>query len=193
MAIFYFSKLLLPDIENKIQGPGWEGFKKSVIALMIHQRIAVFDAEAGASGHWKPLSPATLEIREDKLPGVKSNNPVTRKRQIERAKAKAAAKGMNAIKILQDKGLLRSSFTGVPFGSAGAQGAALHKEEIGEDEVAISTPVEYARIQNSGGVIKNGFGKGIRIIIPARPFDEFSEKDKEEINQLTEVYLNGED
>lgn len=182
MSVFTFSRLELPSIEYMMAGKKYERMKKTLLALLISQRVKVFDAEGGASGKWKALSPSTMEIRQEKLSGSDGNGA---------AALKGRGAGGSDIKILQDSGLLRSSFTGQAYGPAGTEGVALHEESIEGDEVSISTPVEYARIQNDGGTIKNGFGKGIEIVIPPRPFDEFSEEDKGQISELLEHYLNG--
>lgn len=49
-----------------------------------------------------------------------------------------------------------------------------------ESEVGISTnDVPYAAIHNFGGVIKNGFGRGIQIIMPMRKYIMFQDEDLE--------------
>lgn len=193
MSLFTFSTFQLPEVPNMVSGPKWERMKKSLVALLVSQRIKVFNAQGGASGKWKALSKSTRQVRQEK---VNASNGKGLSRIRERK-----IKGRGEIKILQDSGLLRSSFTGVPFGSSGSEGLSHHEETIDTNEVSISTNVAYARIQNDGGNIVRTSGhtqvdgkthfKASVITIPARPFDEFSEADKSDINELLELYLNG--
>lgn len=51
-------------------------------------------------------------------------------------------------------------------------------------EVGVPTSIPYAAIHNFGGVIENGFGKGIRINMPKRQYLMFQDQDKIDIVNL---------
>lgn len=174
MAIFEFNELDMPEFEDKLTAPRRRLLLADISALMLSQRLEVFDTEN--DGQWAPLSVQAYRARLSKVP---SKN--RRKK--------------NAVKILQDSGVLRQSFT-----SASGPGSSQKEVEVTDDMARIATHVEYAAIHNYGGTIKhpgtkNGFGRGISIpahsiTIPARPFDQFREKDKQEIELLTRKFLD---
>jgi phage gpG-like protein len=176
-VIFRFSKLEFPPIPNRVEGAKYERFKRTLVALMLTQRLEVFAQEASASGPWPPLSVEAFRRRIYRVNGKK------RKRA-------------HAVKMLQDTGVLRQSFT-----SDTGPGNSMRVEEVGADYALIASNVEYARIHNQGGTIawpgtSDGFGRGIvipahAITIPARPFDQFTAENAAEIAELTELYLNG--
>lgn len=185
--LFEFSEITLPSIPNKITGPKFEELKRTLSALMFSQRLDTFDAEAGRDGPWKPLSQVQNDRRELKLEKISA--------QREKDLAK---KGFNRIKILQDTGILRQSFT-----PETGPGNAFKHVELGEDFVRISTNLPYARIQNKGGTIVPKTKKTLvfhgadgaaifakKVTIPARPFDEFTDSQEKELAELTETYLN---
>lgn len=184
---FSFTKIDVPEIPNRFEEEGgrvYENFKKSLAGVLFTQRAEVFDQQGGASGGWVPLAPSTLARRNKKIKSSKAR------------KNALAAKGMGGVKILQDKGTLRQSFT-----PDSGPGDAFKVVETDGDQVRIATNVKYAAIHNFGGTIawpgtSKGFGRGIEIpahpiTIPARPFDEFSDQDLTEINELTENFVNG--
>ena len=185
--LFKFSEITMPPVPNKCEGADFERLKGDLSAKMFAQRLAVFEAQGGASGPWKPLSQIQQEKRNQKLDRVSDAR-----------QAELAAKGFHGVKILQDTGLLRQSFT--PESGAGNE---FKHVEIGEDFIRNSTNVKYAAIQNFGGVIVPVKAKALcfadaggalifakRVTIPARPFDEFSDQDEEELAEVTEHYLN---
>ena len=158
---FNFNDLIPVEVQGKFSGSSYEEFKYSLIALMLSQRLQTFEDGVDGSGNaWESVS----HFDADHKP-------------------------------LMDTGVLRNSFT-----SAGGQGSEYKEEIIGADEVALRTNVEYAAIHNEGGTINhpgtsNGFGKGIvidpyTIEIKARPFDQFSEENLQEIEELTAGYLS---
>jgi phage gpG-like protein len=175
---FEFSILQVPSIPDRMKGDGYERFKRTLLALLLSQRFQVFNDETSLEGPWAPLSGQHLVRRLGKVPAKRRDEP-------------------GAVKILQDKGVLRQSFT-----DAQGPGNGYRIEETQGDEVRLATSVEYARIQNDGGTINwpgttRGFGRGITIpahdiTIPARPYDQFTDENVREINELTELYLNGE-
>jgi phage gpG-like protein len=186
--LFEFNEITLPEIPNKLEGVSFEKFKGDMSAKLFSQRLEVFNAESSRDGPWKPLSQLQQERREAKL------GSVTRLRQ-----QQLAGKGFAKVKILQDRGVLRQSFT-----PESGPGNAFRHVELGEDFVRISTNVEYARIHNKGGVIRpvkaaalvfQAPGGGLifakKVTIPARPFDEFTDANEAELAELTEHYLNG--
>jgi hypothetical protein len=172
VAVFEFARFHLPEPVREFTAAGKARFKGSLLALIVSQRIEIFEREGG-------LTPWVEHSQRYRAALVRRNK-------------KRGAHDAGNVKILQDSGILRSSFTGKPFGPGGAEGLRFHAEWMAEDEVGIATIVEYAPIQNHGGVIANGFGRGIAITIPARPFDEFTDPNLEEIQQLTEAFINGE-
>jgi phage gpG-like protein len=126
---FEFSEITLPPIPNKLEGERFERFKRDLSAVMFTQRMGVFEAQASRDGPWKPLAPATMRERLSRVSAAKRGNA-------------------GAVKILQDRGVLRQSFT-----PESGPGSAFKHVEIGEDYVRNSTNVEYARIHNEGGQI----------------------------------------
>lgn len=174
---FTFSHLGIPLIPNKMQGEKYERFKAKIVALLLHQRLETFMQERSAQGPWQPLSETHQARRLGKVPERKRDQP-------------------GAVKMLQDSGLLRQSFT-----EDEGPGSAFRDIDTVGDVVSLATSMPYARIQNEGGTInwpgtKNGFGRGIEIpahpiTIPARPIDQFTEQDRKELNELTENYING--
>ena len=174
MAIFEFNELELPEFEDRLTVPRRRRLLENISSLMMAQRLEVFDTEN--DGKWVPLSVQAYRARLGKVP---SKN----------------RKKKNAVKILQDTGVLRQSFT-----SASGPGSSQKEVQVTDETARLATHVEYAAIHNYGGTIKipenkNGFGRGITIpahtvTIPARPFDEFRQKDKDEIELLTRKFLD---
>lgn len=164
--MFEASKFVPPEIKNKIKGPAWEDLKITLLATILTQRIDVFSDEESKSGKWAPLKPSTIKRKND------SN-----------------------FKILHGDGILRNSFT-----EGSGQGSEFKEEIITNDEVTLATNVEYAAIHNYGGTINhpgtdNGFGRGIvipahTIEIEARPFNEFTDEQTDEISSTIEDFLN---
>ncbi|MFV8250242.1 phage virion morphogenesis protein [Bdellovibrio bacteriovorus] len=146
--------------------------KDDILALMFTQRMDTFAKEESAEGKWEPLSKRHSAKRLAKVPKEKREP--------------------GAVKILQDKGFLRGSFT-IPNGP-------MQEMSKSGEEVRLATHIPYAAIHNFGGTIqhpgtRNGFGRGVlikphSITIPARPFDQFREKDLTEMNELMEKYIN---
>ena len=164
--MFEVTKFIPPEIKSKIKGAEWEDLKVALLATILTQRLDVFSNEESASGKWAPLKRSTLKRKND-----------------------------SSGKILHGDGILRNSFT-----DGGGKGSEFKEEIITADEVALATNVEYAAIHNEGGTINhpgtdNGFGRGIvipahSIEIEARPFNEFSDEQTDEISELIEMYLN---
>lgn len=188
MMLFEFSEITLPEIPNKLTGPRYEKFKRDLSALMFSGRLDVFNSEASRDGPWKPLS----QIQEDKRAQKLNRVPNWREQQL-------AGKGFRRVKILQDTGTLRQSFT-----PETGPGNSFKHVEIGESFVRNSTNVKYARIQNFGGTIVPVNAKALmfrtasgamvfakKVTIPARPFDQFTDTQEDDMAELTELYLNG--
>lgn len=164
--MFESTKFIPPEIKNKIKGTEWEELKVDLLVVILGQRLEVFRSGESASGKWAPLKKNSLR----KYKGKEHH-------------------------ILQDEGILRNSFT-----SGSGEGSEFKEEIITADEVVLATNVEYAAIHNEGGTINhpgtdNGFGRGIvipahSIEIEARPFNEFSDEQTDEISELIEMYLN---
>lgn len=186
--LFNFSEITLPAIPDRLQGPAFEHFKGTMSSLMFAQRLEVFNSESSRDAPWKPLSQAQTDRRNEKLERV-SNADLQRQ----------AEKGFTRVKILQDTGTLRQSFT-----PETGPGNAYKHVELGEDFVRNSTNVNYARIHNQGGVIYPKKGKYLvfplagggmafatKVTIPARPYDQFTDANEAELAELTELYLNG--
>ena len=207
MAIFEFSKLTMPEIEDKLTPPKKRRLLNNISALMLTQRFEVFQNE-GANEKWAALSPKYAAWKLRKYGGKSS-------------------------KILSLSNALRMSFSSASGGKPSGDGEVIIKD----DSAAIETHVKYAAIQNFGGTIlipprksdqqafkiyhsgqkagqhqfaskkdiEKGNGRnftvlnrtvtvhrqGVYATIPARPFDQFREKDQEEIAELTEGFING--
>lgn len=182
MARLFFNQLELPPIVNKVTGPQYRQFKADLLALMFTQRTRVFEKQEGPDGPWERLKSGQAKKRFQKLPGKVQKALLTPEVAFIAGEAK----------ILQDTRVLLQSFT-IP-------GSSEQETSIDGDEVQLGTNVEYAAIHNFGGTIKhpgteNGFGKGI--VIPAhnieiqqRQFDHFTTQDIQEIEELTDSYLN---
>ncbi len=165
--MFTFSQFIPPEMLDKVNTNKWDELKQSLLAIILNQRLDVFNDEEAATGKWAPLKPSTIKNKK------------------------------TGFKILQDKGILRNSFS-----AANGAGSEFKEEIVLENEVMLRTNVEYARIHNEGGTINhpgtsNGFGKGIEIpahtiFIEARPFNEFNDEQTNEINEFIEGYLNEE-
>jgi phage gpG-like protein len=175
---FEFSELELPEIPNRLDGSLFERFKKTLVAKLLSQRLDVFNSQKSNDGPWQPLGESQAARRIEKVSPKKRNKP-------------------GAVMILQDTRMLLQSFT-----DASGVGNALRQSSTEGDQVSIASVAPYARIQNEGGTFThpgtpNGFGKGILIpahemTIPARPFDQFTAENLTEINELTELFINGE-
>jgi len=187
--LFEFNEIRLPEIPNKLEGPRFEKFKRDMASKMFSQRLDTFNAESSRDGPWKPLSDLQSKRRDEKLARVSPERLAT-----------LAAKGFSRVKILQDKGTLRQSFT-----PESGPGNAFKHVEIQEDSVRIITNLPYARIQNQGGTIYPKKGKFLvfpgpggglifakKVTIPARPYDQFTDEQEADLAELTEHYLNGE-
>jgi len=177
-----FSELKLPPIVNRVTGPQYEEFKRTLLGLMFTQRTRVFDNEEGPDGTWERLKTRQESVRFKKLPG-----------KVQRALlSPEVAFIAGEAKILQDNRLLVQSMT--------IQGASLQETSTSGDEISLGSNVEYSAIHNFGGTIKhpgtqNGFGRGITIEpydidMPQRQFDHFTSQDLEEIEELARSYLN---
>ncbi len=138
-----FSEIKLPKLEDKTKGPKYGRLKGDILGLVLEQRISTFDSEASPDGPWEELSSKTKRSNEDNH------------------------------KILQDKGILRASFT--------ERGDSNSEQSIDGDEVSLQSNVEYAAKQNFGS--EDGSH-------PARRFDLFSDEDLAEIDILIQDYLN---
>ena len=171
MGLLIFNELKLPVLTNRMKGPVYEKFKKTILALMFTQRLDVFESESSRDGPWERLSTTTAKRRLKKIPKKKRKK---------------------GFKILQDDGTLRQSMT--------VDGDLHQQTNLQDDTVSLTSNVEYAAIHNFGGTIKhpgtkNGFGKGIKIPahkinIPARPFDQFTDTHIEEHKELAQSYLD---
>ncbi len=183
MARLVFDELELPPIVNRVQGPQYEEFKRTLLALLFTQRARTFDKQEGPDGPWEPLKDNQEIVRFRKLKDG-------RKKAVKSLRKKAIASG--DIKILQDDRVLLQSFT--------IEGAPQQETSTRGDEVQMGTNVEYAAAHNFGVTFQhpgtqNGFGQGIvidpyNITIPRRQFDHFSAQDIQEIEELTNSYLN---
>ncbi len=125
--LFEFSEITLPEIPNKLEGQKFETFKRDMSAVMFTQRYQVFSDQASAEGPWAPLAPSTMRERLSRVKGKR---------------------GSGSVMILQDRGILRQSFT-----PQTGPGNEFKHVEIGEDFVRNTTNVAYAKIQNDGGTI----------------------------------------
>lgn len=203
MAFLEFSEIQLPELANSLDEKRYSRLKNDLFGLLLTQRMTVFENQGGASGPWKPHSIGHFSSREKRVAKNRRNGP------------------RDSVKILQDKGTLRNSFT--------KENAPHGEKEISGDQVKNVTHVEYAAIHNFGGTItipsheriiytKQNSGRFVsekkaidkesgalknghtskRVVVPARtitmparPFDEFSDQDQAEISELIEGAING--
>lgn len=156
------SEIKLPPIRDKLSEASYERLKRNLVALMLGQRLEVFQSESSVDGPWEAIKDVDAKLskrRKDYKPNTKSG---------QRMKEKD--------KILHDTGVLRNSFS-----ASSGKGDEYLKQSVEGDEVSIETTVEYAAIQNFGSDKKNH---------PPRPFDQFNDDHLEEINDLFKVHLN---
>jgi len=173
MAKLEISPLKVPNLRNQLEGPEYQRLKSNILALLFTQMLTRFDEEKGPDGKpWESLKSDTEVLRRKKIPAKK--------------------RGKGSIKILQDNGVLRQSWT-IP-------GYVDNESQILQNSVVMGSNVAYVRIHNEGGTIQhpgtdNGFGKGIKIPpyaieMPQRQMDGFSTKDEAEIDELVESHLS---
>src|SRR6201984_2715558 len=204
MAIVEFSKIELPPLDDKLTPSRTRRLLNNIMALMLFQRLEVFNNEGGRS-KWAPLTKKYAAWKLRRYGGKSS-------------------------KILSLSNALRQSFTATggqnkPSGN----GEAI----ITEDSATLQTHVEYAAAQNFGSThiipargkvevhvkvfnersgregqhrfaskkeVAKFLEKGSKnftihardmtygshiVTIPKRPFDEFRDKDTAEIQELT--------
>ena len=179
--------------KNKLDKHGKTILLQSIVALLLEQRFEIFKNEGGEE-KWEPLPQESENIRINKIRDTRIKNlakkgkPIPDKMNI----------GKKSIKILQDKGILRQSFT-----NASGAGNAYRYSYVTEDEAAIETHLPYAAIQNFGGTIKpknaralsfpNSRGKMVfarSVTIPARPFNKISKSNEKEIEKLIQWFIS---
>ena len=156
------SKLSLPEIKDKLSGPDYARLKWNLVALLLSQRLEVFESESSVDGPWEPIKDVDAKLG--------------RRRKDYKRDSKSGQRMRDKDKILHDSGVLRNSFS-----SSSGGGNEYLRRQVEGDEVGIETTVEYAAVQNFGSKKKNH---------PARPFDEFTDDHLEEINELMQDHLN---
>lgn len=183
-----YSELSFPEIKNKLSGEEYRTLKGSIVSLILGQRYKTFEDQSANYAPWEPIKDVDTKLKTVNLDYAKELKELRAGKRKKFTKDVQNKKDMD--NILIKNGTLRASFSG-------GEGTGV---EIEEDEITIFTEIKYAAIHNFGGVInhpgtKNGFGRGIKIsphkiTIPARPFDEFTEMNEEEIAELIQMYIN---
>ena len=191
-SIFEFSQLKFPELENKLDRDGTQRLLNNIVALMLSQRLDIFDKEGG-DDKWKPLSDDSFNARINKIANTKIRNLAR--------KGKKIPDQLNirktSVKILQDKGLLRQSFS-----AARGSGNMYRFTYTTDSEAGLESHLPYAAIQNFGGTIVpktkkalsffNSHGMRVfarKVTIPARPFNQFREADLKELQELISNFL----
>ncbi|MAD98811.1 MAG: hypothetical protein CMB99_15915 [Flavobacteriaceae bacterium] len=174
MARLFATELKLPVMRNAFSPQNYLRLKNDILALMFTQMLNRFDLEQDSDGKpWEPLKSQQFERRNKKI--------------------KDKSRKGN-IKILQDDGTLRKSFT--------IEGAEGNETSVSGDEVYLATTVPYAAAHNDGLRIKHpgtsdGFGRGIKIDpyfiqLPERRMTGFSDDDVNEIRELIAGHMSEE-
>ena len=161
----------IPNIKNPMIGSNFALLQRDILALLFTQMLTRFEEGTDADGiKWEKLKRDQFRRRDKKI-----RNP--------------SKKGQ--IKILQDDGTLRQSWT-----QEGAEGNEVIQTS---SEVGIGSNVEYVRTHNEGLTLQhpgtdNGFGMGIEIApykiqMPKRQMTGYSLRDEKEIQELIDSHL----
>lgn len=94
-------------------------------------------------------------------------------------------KNKSSSKILQDTGRLKGTMTGRRGKTGSHKRIYPRKMEFG-----ISSNYETAHYMQLGAFVRNGWGKGIPIKIPARPYIHFVNRDIPAIEKIFQKYLD---
>lgn len=142
------------------------------VAALVSQAISENFQKRGPG--WPPLKAETV---------LKSVNAKARKR-LEKARGKTGTMGgIRAYHKALDAA--RSPLMGrtrLLFKSATTPGAPGNIYRVDGSKLIWGTHLIYARIHNKGGLIKNGFGRGVRIRIPKREYLKLTDYWKNELN-----------
>ena len=92
-----------------------------------------------------------------------------------------------SVKILQDTGRLKNTMS-----SGGRRGKAGSRRRIGKKrmEYGVSNNYKIAHYMQKGALVKNGWGRGIPIVIPPRPFMHFVPRDTPKIVKIFVNYID---
>lgn len=138
-----------PALQQQLQNIA----KRRECAAIISQAIAENFAKRGPG--WPPLKTQTI---------LSSISKSQRAKIMKHKNPKAKAKAMNAARTpLQGK-------TRMLYKSVTTPGAPGNVYSVDAGKIIWGTNLVYAGIHNRGGVIKNGWGRGITIRIPKREY-----------------------
>lgn len=147
------------------------------VAALIGQAVADNFAQEGPG--WEPLKAGTIRSSVRNKTTRKALSMMTDK-EILRYEKKARIVGAEETPnraILQRTGMLKKASTIPDY--KGAKGGNVYRIE--GKNLVWGVDLKYARIHNQGGIIKNGFGKGIRIRIPKREFLKLSDEWRDKV------------
>jgi phage gpG-like protein len=200
--ILEFSQLKLPVLENKLDAPGRGRLLRSLAALMFAQRLVVFNTEGGPNP-WKPLSPkyAAQKLRKH---GGNDSKILSFSDRLKQSFTPARGAGSDE-KITDDTAIISThveyaaiqNFGGtvlIPPSKKAQQNFKVYTsgEQEGRHRFASARDVEQGgrdfKVMSRPITVHS---YGVYAKIPARPFDQFSEENTKEINQLAEAFING--
>jgi phage gpG-like protein len=177
-----FDQLKMFSIPNPLSGESYTLLKNDLKAAMLRQKDLLFGSGNDPGGSpWKPLSALRTAQK-------------LAKNTMSKARIKKLGKAYTPHKILNDTGTLMKAVS--------LDGDSHSVQSTSGDEVTIGTNLPYAAIQNFGGTIvpKNGkllafpglggatiFAK--KVVIPARPFIGFAQKDNDDLSDVTANHL----
>lgn len=156
------TRVVFYELKNKLEGTSLDRLKSNIVSRLLKQRAEVFDREESADGPWEDIKDVDAKLSR-RLKSFKRGS-----------QSKKAKELREKNKILQDRGVLRASFTGV----GNPEGRSQLVELDGPDEVGIRTNVEYAKFLNDG--TKH---------MVARPMDQFTDDNIQEINEVLEGHI----
>lgn len=166
MSLNQFSELKLAEfipseLHYKFKGERYENFKKDVIALILGQRVDVFNDGRGRDGAWAPT----------KNHSDPSHKPLNDTGVLRNSFTDLGGKGSE-----YKEEFIGEDEVGI---KTNVEYAAIHNYGG-----TISHP------GTSNGFGKGIVISAHDIYIEARPFDEFTDEHIAEINELTEAYIN---
>lgn len=208
MDLFEFSTLSLPAIDNKLAPPLARRLMASIGALMLSQRYETFNDEGkNTSPPWAPLSRRYAQAKLKKYRGKSSKILGGRGdlRQSFSSRSARASKpdGDGSLSVTETEATLESH---VPYAKIHNEGGTILKKNTRQEmDFKVYTKGKRAgqHAFASKKDVEKGDGKshsivrrrvsshsmGTYITIPARPFDQFSERDTDEIRKLIEDAL----
>lgn len=188
--MFEFAFQSLPDVSRLLMADeDWKRIKDNIAALLLAQRFEVFREKVDGDGKkWEPLSPTTIRRRKNRTENDQLIDTGVLRQSF--TSAQGAGNSHREVEITDEHVALRTNAEYAAIQNFG--GTITIPEHVRE--------VKHRRVQG-GGVrfASEAFArknpdqithvKSVRmpahsVRIPARPFDEFREKDELEIKEL---------